>query len=168
MRFHRRAAAIAVALLTTSTAVAISTGPATASEGYVAVQPTDDAMAVAQAIATDPGTVSGASWVARPTEGVPTGVVNNPVTGFPTVGATAGILSTGDATIITQPNDSNSDGRNIGGGNVRGNTDRDVTILKIDFNVPANVNCLTSFDFRFLTEEYPEYVNSNFNDVYGV
>src|SRR5688500_18105617 len=150
MQHHRRAAAIAVALLAAGISVVTSTGPATASGDYVAVQPTDDALAVANAIATDPGTITGASWVARPTEGVPTGVVIAPVTGFPTVGTTAGILSTGDATIITQPNDGNSDGQNIAGPNVRGNTDFDVTILKLDFNVPANVNCLTSFDFRFL------------------
>jgi hypothetical protein len=166
MQVHRRAAVTVVALLAAATSAVAATGPANASDEYVAVQPTDDAMAVAQAIATDPGTITGASWVTRPTEGNPTGLVIAPVTGFPTVGTTAGILSTGDATIITQPNDGNSDGQNIAGGSVRGNTDFDVTILKLDFNVPANVNCLTSFDFRFLTEEFPEYVGTSYNDAF--
>ena len=39
-------------------------------------------------------------------------------------------------------------------------------ILKIDLNVPAGVNCLSSFDFRYLSEEYPEFVGSAFNDAF--
>jgi hypothetical protein len=35
--------------------------------------------------------------------------------------------------------------------------------LKVDLNVPTGRNCL-SVDFRFLSEEYPEYVGSKFND----
>ena len=46
------------------------------------------------------------------------------------------------------------------GPNVRGDTDYDVAILRIDLNVPAGVNCLSSFDFRYLSEEYPEFVNT--------
>ena len=50
-----------------------------------------------------------------------------------------------------------------GGGNVRGDTDLDVSILKVDVTVPAGANCLT-FNFKFLSEEYPVYVGSSFND----
>jgi hypothetical protein len=39
---------------------------------------------------------------------------------------------------------------------------RDVTIFRIDLRVPKN-SCL-SFSFRFLTEEFPEYVGTEFND----
>ena len=42
---------------------------------------------------------------------------------------------------------------------VRGNTDRDVTVLKTDISVPAGANCLT-FDFKFLSEEYPGFVGT--------
>src|SRR5262249_39898155 len=52
-----------------------------------------------------------------------------------------------------------------GGGSARGNSDFDVSILKIDLSVPPSANCLT-FDFRFLSEEYPGYVNSTFNDAF--
>ena len=48
---------------------------------------------------------------------------------------------------------------------MRGNTDRDVTILRIDLTVPAGRNCL-SFDFRFLSEEFPEFVGQAFNDAF--
>ena len=46
-----------------------------------------------------------------------------------------------------------------------GNTDYDVTILRIDLDVPAPANCLT-IDFRFLSEEFPEYVGGSVNDAF--
>ena len=162
MQTHR-ATAIIVAVAAAA-ATAGGTSATAGTTGYVAVQPSADALAVAQAMAGDPSAVTGASWVSRPGMGNPTGVVVAPISGFPTAGATAGILSTGDATIIGLPDDSGGDGDNIQGGNVRGNTDYDVTILKIDLAVPAGANCMTSFDFRFLSEEYPEYVNKIYND----
>src|SRR5207249_4439769 len=47
----------------------------------------------------------------------------------------------------------------------RGDTAFDVTILKIDLAVPAGANCL-SLDFRFLSEEFPEFRNQKFNDAF--
>jgi hypothetical protein len=41
------------------------------------------------------------------------------------------------------------------GPNIRGNSDFDVTVLHIAQEVTGNDNCL-SFEFRFLTEEFPE------------
>jgi len=38
-----------------------------------------------------------------------------------------------------------------------------VTILRLNINVPKGRNCL-SFRFRFLTEEFPEFVGTEFND----
>ena len=96
----------------------------------------------------------------------PTSVVAAPVTGFPTAGRTAAILTTGDATIIDSPNESGGSGAANSGPNVHGDTDYDVAILRIDLNVPAGVNCLSSFDFRYLSEEYPEYVNTTYNDAF--
>ena len=49
------------------------------------------------------------------------------------------------------------------GSSVRGDTDFDVTILKLDLVAPPETNCLR-FDFRFLSEEFPEFVGSDFND----
>jgi hypothetical protein len=47
----------------------------------------------------------------------------------------------------------------------RGNSDYDVTILKIDLTAAANQTCL-HVDFRFLSEEFPEFVGSSYNDAF--
>lgn len=168
LRFRRVAVAVAATtIVATTTAVAGLSAPASAAG---AVQESDNALEVAQAIAADPGVVVGASWVARTRDAAqphgPTGIVTGSVSGFPTAGATAAILTTGDATIIDSANDAENAGLDQGGPSIRGNTDFDVTILKIDLNVPAGVNCLSSFDFRYLSEEYREFVGTPFNDAF--
>ena len=123
------------------------------------------ALGVAGAIARDTGEVqSTTSFVAQPaasTAGRAT-TVHPP---FPIHGSEYGILATGAAAAADQPNSAPNTGTDLGGGNVRGNTDRDVTILRIDLTVPAGRNCL-SFDFRFLSEEFPEFVGQAFNDAF--
>lgn len=38
-------------------------------------------------------------------------------------------------------------------------------MLKVDVVVPSSANCV-GFDFRFLSEEFPEYVNKGYNDAF--
>ncbi len=122
------------------------------------------ASAIAGAITVDPTVVTGASFVSKPPSGTPDAVSTTPLESFPTDGSSYGILTTGDATLASQPQ-SNFASVNDGGGNVRGNTDYDVSILKIDLSVPGGDNCLT-FDFQFLSEEWPTFVGSAFNDAF--
>jgi uncharacterized repeat protein (TIGR01451 family) len=150
--------AVALAIVAATTAIL-------ATAGASAITPTSSASDLASAIVQDSSAVTGASFVTSPPTGTPNAVSTTPLTGFPTAGASYAILTTGDATLADQPNNSGSSGADDGGDNVRGDTDFDVSILKIDLNVPTGVNCL-SFDFRFLSEEYPEYVNSDFNDAF--
>ena len=88
---------------------------------------------------------------------------NERLVGFPRHGKTYMILSTGDARQADNPNNSGSFGRGQGGPFVRGA--RDVTIVRMDLRAPSSANCL-SFSFRFLTEEYPEFVGQEFNDFF--
>jgi hypothetical protein len=83
--------------------------------------------------------------------------------GFPTDGSSFGVLTSGNVNSVGSPGTFAN--ANDGGGNVRGNTDLDVSILEIDLSVPSTANCLT-FDFRFLSEEFPGYVNSQYNDAF--
>jgi outer membrane protein OmpA-like peptidoglycan-associated protein len=80
------------------------------------------------------------------------------------------ILSTGKAPLIAGPNFSLSTssinytpGDSILDFIARGKT-KDACIIEFDF-IPSSENI--AFDFIFASEEYPEYVNSMFNDVFA-
>lgn len=109
-----------------------------------------------------------ASFVTVPPDGTPNGVGNSPLAGFPTEGSTFGILTTGDVNFAddanTEPN-TTADDHGDNGDVARGNTDFDVSVLKIDFTAAAGMNCIR-FDFRFFSEEFEEFVGSDFNDAF--
>lgn len=146
-------------------ALAMATVPVLALPAWAAIDTSAAAVDLAHAIA-DPGTVSGAAFEAVPPSGTPNAVSDTALTAFPTAGPTYAILTTGDANFADDPNGSASTGANLGGGNVRGNTDYDVTVLRIDLDVPEGVNCLLGVEFQFLSEEYPEFVGSSYNDAF--
>ena len=87
-------------------------------------------------------------------------------------GMTAGvILTTGDATIAQGPDDDNNAGVNL---SISGQADLsllagastfDATWIEFDFTPLADT--LFATDFVFGSEEYPEYVNQGFNDVFA-
>ncbi|MEX0786480.1 MAG: flexitail domain-containing putative surface protein [Dehalococcoidia bacterium] len=131
-----------------------------------AIDTSASAFQLAQAIAADPTVVTGATFSAVPPIGTPNGVSDTPLTLFPTHGSTYAILTSGDAQLAATANTSGSSGADDGGGNVRGNTDYDVSILKVDLSVPAGINCLVGIDFRFLSDEYPEWLGSSYNDAF--
>jgi hypothetical protein len=132
-----------------------------------AITPTRNASDIASAIADGPDgpAVTGASFATIPPGGSPTAVSDSPLVSFPLTGGSYGILSTGDANLADDPNTAGSAGASDGGAAVRGTSDRDVTILKVDLKVPSGTNCL-SVDFRFFSEEFPEYVGKSVNDAF--
>jgi Bacterial Ig-like domain (group 1) len=142
---------------------------AIAGPAFAAINPvTGDATGAGQlAAAMDepPSNVTGASFDAVPPTGTPNAVIDAPLSFFPTDGQTAALITTGNAQLADDPNSSGSSGANGGGGNVRGNTDFDVTVLKVAVNVPQGANCLT-FDFAFYSDEFPEFVNTQYNDAF--
>ena len=129
------------------------------------VTPTANALELARALAQSPATIGGAEFATAPPAGTPDGVSDTPLAGFPTSGSTYAVLTTGDATLAPTPNDAGNTAADDGGGNVRGDSDFDETVLRVDVRVPQGANCL-SFDFKFLTEEYPEYVGQQFDDAF--
>ena len=72
--------------------------------------------------------------MARPPTGGASALANGTLAGFPTGGGDGkfGLMTTGDASLAPTANTSGSTGRDVGGPNVRGDTDFDVTILRID------------------------------------
>lgn len=129
-----------------------------------------DPNALSAAIEHVPGTITGAAFEALPPSGTPHAIgsaagTSSALVGFPTSGTEFAILTSGNAALADQPNSSSGSGLDDDGDAVRGDTDLDVTILRIDLAVPEGANCL-SLDFRFLSEEYPEFVGSTVNDAF--
>lgn len=80
------------------------------------------------------------------------------------------IISTGNATAVAGPNSSNNTSGSIGTNGdpqlsaMSGQVTKDAAILEFDF-VPSSTT--VSFDYAFGSEEYSEYVNTVFNDVFA-
>ena len=119
--------------------------------------------ALARAIAENPKVVRRASFSMLPPGGRPAAISTTKLAGFPRHGRSYAILSTGDARFAGRRNTAPDFGRGTGGPFVRGA--RDVLIFRIDLRVPAGTRCL-SLRFRYLTEEFPEFVSSPFNDAF--
>ena len=98
-----------------------------------------------------------------PPGGRPAAISTTRLAGFPRHGKSYAIFSNGDARRAGSKNSSGAFGVGGGGPFVRGA--RDVMIFRIDLRVPSNANCV-SFAFRFLSEEFPEFVSSEFNDAF--
>jgi hypothetical protein len=126
-----------------------------------AVTPSRDANAVAGAM----DSFGGAGFtVIPPAPSRPAGFSGSLQAGFPTRGSNYALLSTGDAVAADTPNSAGNTSTNNGGGpGPHGTSVYDLVQIKVNFNVPKGANC-AGFDFRFLSEEYPEFVGSRFND----
>lgn len=154
--FSAVAAAAAMVLLVATTAHAAITGVPRTTAG---------AVQLANAMAADPSIVAGSSFDAVPPAGEPHGVGDTALGGFPTNGTTYAVLTTGSAALADDANVAPDSGVGLGGGNVRGDSTYDVTVLTVELAVPAGANCL-SFNFKFLSEEFPEYVGREYNDAF--
>jgi hypothetical protein len=168
-RRSRRLAALTLAI-TTFAALAF------ASQAGATITPTSNAATIYPAINATGGPITGASFLNQPGPGsgfgeLPNAVSNTALTGFPLAGSTDyGILTSGDPLLAEDPNNSSGSGLSYSGdpnaGNYRGTTDYDVTVLSFNLTVPAVANPCLNFQFRFLSEEYPEYVGTSYNDAF--
>ena len=110
--------------------------------------------------------MTGAQLTKVPPNGNPVATSDTPLALFPLAGDDYGIISTGDATAADAPNDSdNTSTDNGGNGGDHGSVANDLVTLRVDLDVPADTNCLT-IDYRFLSEEFPEYIGSQYNDAF--
>jgi len=104
-----------------------------------------------------------ADFVILPPQGNPAGYSNRKIAKFPTRGTHFSILSSGNVKASTRKNKSESLSHDNRGPVLRGTSD--AVMMRLKFRVPKGKNCL-SFEFKFLSDEFPEYVNSAFNDAF--
>lgn len=83
------------------------------------------------------------------------------------------ILSSGRVTDVIGPNDTSSETTSFGTAGdsqlnqlTGGFTTRDASVLEFEFEVPLGAEKI-SFNYVFGSEEYNEYVNSSYNDVFA-
>ena len=152
-----------------ATGMAVIAFCAGAASATASIVPTPDrgpetrraARTLARAIVADPSIIRRAAFSVLPPGGNPAAVSTTPLARFPRAGDSFGILSTGNATDAAKPNTAPDTSTTLNGPFLRGA--RDVTIFKIKFKAPKGANCL-SIRFRFLSEEFPEFKDSEFND----
>jgi hypothetical protein len=122
---------------------------------------TADAPDIAAAIGGSGGSYAGT------VDEVQGGVGDEALSGFPLQGDTFGVLSSGASEIADDDNDSESEGQDTDTDSPttgRGEANDAVT-LKVDTTVPQGQTCLL-VDYKFMSEEFPEFVNAGFNDAF--
>lgn len=104
-----------------------------------------------------------ADFPVLPPDGNPVGTSKRNIAKFPRNGSHFAVLSTGDATKAPRRNKSEMTSANNNGPALRGT--RDLVMMRVKLKVPNDRNCLR-FGFKFLSEEFPEFVDSDFNDAF--
>jgi hypothetical protein len=140
-------------------AVALPAAPAGA-----AVTATRSAKKVARAMVAKPSLLLRSRFLQLPPQGNPVATANTRLRGFRPHRRTFGVLSTGDATLLDDPNEQDDLSTDNGGQPFRGGA-IDTVVLRLDLRAPRRANCL-SFKLRFFSEEYDEFVDTEFNDAF--
>lgn len=141
-----------------------------AAHAGAAVNSTTSATSIARAISNNPSQVIGGEFVGQQTTANPgpAAVGSGGIAGFPTAGGDFGVLSTGNAQNATAGAQSffSSTVNGVGPPVLeRGTKAFDYVVLKIDVQIPVGANC-ASTDMRFMSEEYPGFINSGYNDSF--
>ena len=155
MHIHHRKLRVGLGLVLSGTALL-----AVAQVASAAVTGTNVASTVANAIGTNTG--SAFTFTVGATQ-AGTGDNAPALSGFPTAGATYGILTSGNAEIADTANDGTGEGANLGIEDPARLEANDSQTLQLNFTTPPGQTCL-NLDYKFFSEEFPEFVNKGFND----
>ncbi len=83
---------------------------------------------------------------------------------FPRAGGSYLILSTGDASAVVGGSPGEFISTDLPFAN-QGADGNDLTSVRFEVTPPAAATCM-AFDFQFMSEEYPEYIGVQFNDIF--
>jgi hypothetical protein len=116
---------------------------------------------LARTMMADPHLLVSGRFAALPPDNRPAAISTEPLAGFPRRGKAYAILTSGCASLADHSKGAGRPGCLDNGIDLRGT--RDVTILRLTLRVPSNATCL-SFRFRFLSQEFPQFLGSIYND----
>lgn len=125
-----------------------------------------DALELGHAIVRNPSFLTNAAFQTAPPKNRANLIVRSTheaVHGFPRYNGEFAVLTTGCGARFDKTKYKGSYGCNDSGLRIRGT--RDLTILRLSVKVPKGDTCL-SFRFRFLSNEYPTWVGSQYNDAF--
>jgi hypothetical protein len=147
--------------------VGLSSLPASAD--HIPGEGSRDFLTTARAMFADPAQVTAADSIpgTDPGDSDHLGIMASPpgsFASFPTNGPDFGMISTGDTDRMNDPNAEQDLSTILTGQDT--NAGEDLVGLSITFNAPAGANCLNA-DVKLLSEEFPEFVGSQFNDFAG-
>jgi hypothetical protein len=92
-------------------------------------------------------------------------VIETGHSGFPTQGSNYFALGSGATAFIGNANDSDSTSSSCAG--LATNAGQDLTSISFALNVPSGATAV-KFDWKFFSEEFPEFVNTPYNDAFIV
>jgi hypothetical protein len=115
---------------------------------------------IAGALDLAPATVAGVEVIG---DQAGVAVLAAPIAGFPTAPIQYLVISTGNAEAVVG-NASTFVSTALPGA-AKGADGNDLTQVKLSLRPPAGATCV-GLDFAFLSEEYPEYVGTQFNDIF--
>jgi len=116
---------------------------------------------LARAMMANPHQLLSGRYAALPPDNHPNAVSTEPLAGFPRHGTSYAIMTSGCAQLADHHRYAGRPGCKDNGVPLRGT--RDLNIVRLVVRVPQSANCL-SFRFRYLSQEYPTFVGSQFND----
>lgn len=90
-------------------------------------------------------------------------VFSSAASGFPSEGNSYLVISSGCTSVALSPNNSSSTTCSLGG--LNNPAGQDMVQVTTDLTVPTGAKCWL-VDWKFFSEEFPEFVNSSFNDAF--
>ena len=118
---------------------------------------------LARSMMADPHLLVSGRFAALPPDNRPAAISTEPLASFPRRGKAYAILTSGCARLADHPKGAGLPGPGCLDNGIAIRGTRDLTILRLTLRVPSQSHCL-SFRFRFLSQEFPQFLGSIYND----